>query len=331
MGMSFFVTILQGCWETLTMMAPYLLFGFLLSGVLSVVLPVRWVKQHLAKPGKASVVKSAFLGVPLPLCSCGVLPVAAWMRRHGASKGSVGAFLLATPQASVLGFLTALSLLGLGMALYIPLAAFLCGVILGLILNLFSDSAPLLVEEAEGPSQTLPVPLRILRHGFVTLAGDIAVPLAVGILASGILSALVDPGTLSAYGSGLVAKLVIVVIAAPLYVCATSSLPIAASMLGAGLSPGTAFVFLMAGPATNAATFTTIGKLIGKREAVTYLLCVLGLSILAGTLLDLVAPVLPPIEAVCLHGEEIPLWRALSAGLLTGVLITGKMLRMRAH
>lgn len=313
------------------MMAPYLLFGFLLSGVLSVLLPVRWVKQHLARPGKASVLKSAFLGVPLPLCSCGVLPVAAWMRRHGASKGAVGAFLLSTPQASVLGMLTALSLVGPGMAVFIPLAAFVCGVTLGLVLNRFDDAMPPQPVEEGDPANPPPVPLRILRHGFVTLAGDIAVPLLVGVLISGVIGGLVNEQQFAEFGSGFGAKVLVVLIATPLYVCATSSLPIAASMLTAGLSPGTAFVFLMAGPATNAATFTTIGKLIGRKEAVVYLSLVLLLALMAGTVLDWARPVLPAIEPVCLHGETVPLWRALSAVALLAVLGFGKWQRMRAH
>ncbi len=312
------------------MMAPYLLLGFLVSGVLSVVLPVRWVKKHLSKPGKASVLKSALFGVPLPLCSCGVIPVAAWMRRHGASKGAVGAFLLSTPQTGVDGFLVAMALLGLGMALYNMAAAFVSGMIVGLVLNLFRDS-PVIEEEVSDPETPRPAwPLRVIRHGFVTIAGDIAVPLAFGILASGVISGLVDPDQFSAYGSGLWAKLAVIAIATPLYVCDIASLPVAASMLAAGLSPGTVVVFLMAGPATNAATYLTLGKILGKKEMFTYLGCAIVLSLVMGFLLDRIAPVLPPIEAACLHGESVPLWKSLSALLLIGVLIHGKYRRSKS-
>ena len=219
--------ILVGCWETLLMMAPYLLLGFLISGVLSVVLPVRWVKQHLAKPGKASVFKSALFGVPLPLCSCGVIPVAAWMRRHGGSKGAVGAFLLSTPQTGVDGFLVAMGLLGLGMAMFNMAAAFVSGIIVGLVLNLFKDEPGMVEDDPDSAVQKRPLPLRVLRHGFVTIAGDIAVPLGIGILASGVISGLVDADQFSAYGSGIWAKLAVIAIATPLYVCDIASLPVA--------------------------------------------------------------------------------------------------------
>ncbi|WFB35198.1 permease [Kiritimatiellota bacterium B12222] len=326
--MEILTQIWMGCWHTLTMMAPYLLLGFFLSGVLAVILPVGLVKQHLARKGKGSVLKSALVGVPLPLCSCGVLPVATWIRRHGASKGATGAFLLATPQTGVDGFLVALAILGLGFAVFIPAAAFVSGVILGLILNLFPDE-----DAEEAPEETAtqkkgPVFLRILRHGFVTVAGDIAIPLGVGIFLAGVLSAFVDPQSFAGLGDGLLAKLVVVAAATPLYVCSTASLPIGASMLIAGLSPGTVFVFLMAGPATNAATFTTISKLIGRKEAVTYLLCAILLAVGMGFLLDAVAPMLPEISAEAMQGHHAcSWWQSVAAVVLIGVLINGKIMR----
>ncbi|MGA0369478.1 MAG: permease [Kiritimatiellia bacterium] len=328
--MDFLSQIVSGCWNTLTMMAPYLLLGFFLSGLLSVLLPVGLVKKHLARQGKASILKSALLGVPLPLCSCGVLPVATWIRRHGASKGATGAFLLATPQTGVDGFLVALGILGLGFALFIPAAALISGMVLGLILNLFPDDAEGETEEETGTPAAKPLLYRIFRHGYVTVAGDIAVPLGFGILLAGLLSAFVDPQSFSDLGDGFLAKILVVAAATPLYVCATASLPIGAQMLVAGLSPGTVFVFLMAGPATNAATFTTISKLIGRREAVTYLVCAILLAVGMGYLLDAVEPLLPEMAAQHVHDHgETPLWKSVSAWALIGVLISGKVLRGR--
>lgn len=295
------------------------------------ILPVGLVKQHLARRGKASVVKSALVGVPLPLCSCGVLPVATWIRRHGASKGATGAFLLATPQTGVDGFLVALGILGLGFALFIPLAAFVSGILLGMILNLFPDLPSETPEMETTAVAARPFWLRILRHGFVNVAGDIAVPLGVGILLAGLLSAFVDPQSFSDLGDGLAAKLLVVAAATPLYVCATASLPIGASMLVAGLSPGTVFVFLMAGPATNAATFTTISRLIGRREALTYLLCAILLALGMGFLLDGLTPWLPEIAPVHTHHHESHAWwQSAAALLLIGVLVNGKILRSRS-
>jgi len=330
--MSFIQDILAGCWHTLQMMAPFLLLGFFLSGLLSVLLPVAWVKAHLAKAGSGSVVKSALLGIPLPLCSCGVLPVATWIRRHGASKGATGAFLLATPQTGVDGFLVAWSLLGLGFALFIPAAALISGVLLGLIVNLYPEAEAQPDADSTASQQKPSWFIRVFRHGFVTIAGDIAVPLAVGILIAGVISGLVDPQQFEALGSGIGAKILMVAAAAPLYVCATASIPIGASMLMAGLSPGTVFVFLMAGPATNAATFTTISKLIGRKEALTYLACAIFLALGMGVLLDLLVPVLPELSMEHTHHHEHgnP-WRAVAAVVLVVTLVVGKWIRERDH
>jgi uncharacterized membrane protein YraQ (UPF0718 family) len=326
--MTFFVELLQACWHTLQMMAPYLLLGFFLAGLFSVLLPVALVKRHLARPGKGSVIKSALLGIPLPLCSCGVLPVATWIRRHGASKGATGAFLLATPQTGVDGFLVALSLLGLGFAVFIPVAALVSGVLLGLIINAaYRDEVkPEPVEEDAQQKESIPI--RILRHGYVTIAGDIAVPLSIGILIAGVISALVDPQQFSELGSGLGAKFIMVAAATPLYVCATASIPVGASMLAAGLSPGTVFVFLMAGPATNAATFTTISKLIGRKEAFTYLACAVLLAIGMGVLMDQILWVLPEIDPDALHTHHhMSIWHSVAAVTLLAALVAGKVLR----
>ncbi len=324
--------IIAGCWHTLQMMAPFLLLGFFLSGLLSILLPVAWVKTHLAAAGSGSVVKSALLGIPLPLCSCGVLPVATWIRRHGASKGATGAFLLATPQTGVDGFLVAWSLLGLGFALFIPVAALLSGILLGLIVNLYPEVPNSADEDESVSKQTSPWFVRVFRHGFVTIAGDIAIPLSIGILIAGVISGLVDPHQFESMGSGMGAKILMVAAAAPLYVCATASLPIGASMLIAGLSPGTVFVFLMAGPATNAATFTTISKLIGRKEALTYLACAIFLALGMGVLLDVLVPVLPELSIEPAHHHEhgSP-FHTIAAITLVVILFVGKWARGRNH
>jgi hypothetical protein len=142
----------------------------------------------------------------------------------------------------------------------------------------------------------------------------------------------VDPHQFETFGSGIGTKLLMVAAATPLYVCATASLPIGASMLLAGLSPGTVFVFLMAGPATNAATFTTISKLIGRREAVTYLACAVFLAMGMGMLLDALVPVLPVLDVEPQHHHtDHGFWHTVAAITLVVALITGKWLRERGQ
>ena len=157
--------------------------------------------------------------------------------------------------------------IGIRFALFIPFAAFASGILIGLMLNLFPDRADVSLETQQVSQPKAKSWKDIFKDGFVHTPAHIAAPLLIGIGCAGLLSAFVDPHQFAALGSGWSAKWIVVAVAVPLYVCATASLPIAVSLLVAGLSPGTVFVFLMAGPATNAATFTTLSSLLGKKEA----------------------------------------------------------------
>ncbi|MDE5959958.1 MAG: permease, partial [Muribaculaceae bacterium] len=111
-------------WAMLCEMAPYLLLGFLFAGMLHAFLPASFYNRHLGRPGFWSVAKAAMFGVPLPLCSCGVIPTAMSMRRQGASRAATVSFLISTPQTGVDSILATGSLLGWPLALIRPIAAF---------------------------------------------------------------------------------------------------------------------------------------------------------------------------------------------------------------
>ena len=285
-----------GFWATLIEMAPYLLFGFLVAGVLSVLIPTRWVEEHLGGRGLLPSIKAAAFGVPLPLCSCGVIPVSASLRRHGASRGATTAFLISTPQTGVDSILVTLSLLGPVFAIFRPFAALAAGVLGGGIVDALEKDGgaveadpPAACEDAccSGDGHESKA-VGALRYGFVTLPRDIGRSLLVGLLLAGLITALVPPELAAKVGSGFLGMVVMMALGLPVYVCATASVPIAAALIAKGVSPGAAFVFLMTGPATNAATIATVWKVMGRRTAVVYLATV-GLSALAlGALLDLV-------------------------------------------
>jgi len=284
-----------GFWATLVEMAPYLLFGFLVAGVLSVLIPTRWVEEHLGGRGLLPSLKAAAFGVPLPLCSCGVIPVSASLRRHGASRGATTAFLISTPQTGVDSILVTLSLLGPVFAIFRPFAL-AAGVLGGGIVDALEKDGgaveadrPPACEDAccsgEGHESKV---MGALRYGFVTLPRDIGRSLLVGLVLAGLITALVPPELAAKVGSGFLGMVVMMALGLPIYVCATASVPIAAALIAKGVSPGAAFVFLMTGPATNAATIATIWKVMGRRTALVYLATV-GLSALAlGALLDLI-------------------------------------------
>lgn len=293
-------------WGVLLEMAPYLLFGFFVAGLLSVMISPAWIEKHLSGRGFVQILKATLFGIPLPLCSCGVIPVAASLRRNGASRSATTAFLLSTPQTGVDSIALTLGLMGPFLAIFRPIVAFATGLLGGGLVEMFDrdgDTPKVKPKSVMLPVVGQPKPtaaeddfsglpwgerlVKALRYGFLTLPRDISKHLVVGILLAGLITALIPPGALGEYmGGGFGAMLVAMLVGIPLYTCATSSTPIAMSLIYAGVSPGAALVFLITGPATNTATIATIWKVLGKRTALIYLTAVGICGIGSGLLLD---------------------------------------------
>ena len=275
-------------------MSPYLLFGFLMAGVLHVFVSPSWMRRHLGGRGMLPVLKSVLMGVPLPLCSCGVIAVTASMRRQGAGRGAATGFLLATPQTGVDSIAATWGMMGPVLGVFRPIMALITGIAGGCIAAFFDKGdAPVAVSEKScsdgceeaGSPRTI---AEVLRYGLVTLPRDIAKPLVVGIIIAGFIAALTPRDLLAPYiGGGILAMLIMTVMGIPLYVCATSSIPIALSFIHLGASPGAALAFLIAGPATNAATIATVWKVMGKTTAAIYLSTVFVGAIISGLLFDI--------------------------------------------
>ena len=292
----FIKSIIIDFWDTVAEMSPYLLFGFFMAGILSVLVSQRLVERHLGGRGIWPLVKASILGVPLPLCSCGVIPVSMSLHKHGASKGSTISFLLSTPQTGIDSIFVTLSLLGPLFAVFRPLAAFVTGIVGGTLADVFSRSpedgqpAPAkCTDECCGGAENKKI-VRGLKYGFVTLPRDIGKAMLAGLVIAAVISALVPDGYFAEkLGTGIFAMVVIMFLGIPVYVCATASVPVAAALILKGLTPGAALVFLMTGPATNAASFVTIWKVLGRATAITYLAAVAGCALLSGILLDYIA------------------------------------------
>ena len=287
-------------WQTLEAMAPYLLFGFFVAGLLAAFVPVALIERHFGGRGWRPVVKAALFGVPLPLCSCGVLPVAASLRRQGAGKGATLAFLISTPQTGVDSVLVTYGLLGPIMAVLRPVLALVTGVLGGCLF----EAVDLNEKEAvptgvAGGAADCVLPAQggrwqhAWRHGAITLPADIGRPMLAGLLIAGVIAAFVpDDFFAGAMKSQFMSMLVMLAVGIPLYVCASASVPIAAALILKGLSPGAALVFLIVGPATNAATVTTLWRILGRRATWVYLLTVSVTALLAGMAVNLFAPVI---------------------------------------
>ena len=302
--MDFVANIFIESFVLLARMAPYLILGFAVAGALHVLLPEGLISRHLGKPGAGSVIRATAVGVPLPLCSCGVVPVAASLKKSGASDGAVVGFLVSTPTSGVDSILATYSLIGGAYAVIRVIGSFVLGIGAGLAVGIGLKPAPTptptptpaLAVVTEAPAESCANSaagasgnrLMIgLRYGFGEMVGAIARPMAFGILLGGLITVLMPAGVLEKYiGVGIVSYLVMLAVGLPLYVCASGSIPLAAALMAKGISPGAALVFLIVGPATNAATFTVVLEMLGKRVLVIYLSVIAGGALVLGFATD---------------------------------------------
>ena len=304
--MDLFGAIIAESWHLLLESGVYVLLGILLGGLLKAFLSPAYVARHLGQDRFGSVFKAALLGVPMPLCSCGVLPAAATLKKQGANNGATIAFLIATPESGVDSIGISYALLDPIMTVARPLAAFATAMVAGLAENLrrspeptlFSTTLPCEVDGCcDGSDCPPPVHARHhtlgekvragLRYALVELWDDIAPWFFLGVVLAGIITALVPDTLISGYlGGGLASMLFMLAFGIPLYICASAATPIAAALILKGVSPGAALVFLLAGPATNMASLTVLGNLIGRRATALYLAAIAGTSVVWGLLLD---------------------------------------------
>jgi uncharacterized membrane protein YraQ (UPF0718 family) len=298
----FLTTWAEATWQVLVDSALYFLFGLILAGLVWLYLNERVLQRLLGRNRHQAVLRAALLGVPLPLCSCSVLPVASQLRRSGVTRGATVAFLIATPESSVDSILLTYSLTDPLLTVARPVSAFLTGAVAGLVENVFDrEPAPCLKSsvaaagacacgcEAETPAPQPNLFRRVwsgLRYSFTVLIGDLAPYLFWGYLLAGLAAAILGPRFDLAAGSVWWSYVIAVVVGVPLYVCATSSTPLAAVLLGAGFSPGAILVFLLVGPATNIATLTVARSIIGFRATARYLISIIVVALLSGILLD---------------------------------------------
>jgi uncharacterized membrane protein YraQ (UPF0718 family) len=142
------------CWEVLAESAPYVLFGFFAAGLLKGLLPEDLVSRHLGRNNVGSVLKASLFGVPLPLCSCGVIPAAVALRKQGAGKGASAAFLISVPETGVDSIAITCALLDPLMTLVRPLAALVTATVTGLLINrLPDDLQDVTIEPAQDPGR----------------------------------------------------------------------------------------------------------------------------------------------------------------------------------
>jgi len=305
----------------------YLLFGFLMAGVLHVLFPESIIRRHLGRNSFYSVIKSTLFGIPIPLCSCGVVPVAASLKRSGASKGATISFLIATPQVGADSFMITFSLLGWIFGLFRIAASLITSMIAGIIVNIISGHSR--SQPGESPSngtsdENFGLRLRsMFDYIEYDLMGSIANALLVGIITAGIIGVLIPDGFFEKYmGSDFISMLLMLIAGIPMYVCASASTPIAASLVMKGISPGAALVFLLTGPATNAVTISTVIKILGKRSTAVYLAAIAVVSLGLGYLLNILAARYGFHQIILLDQQEmLPGWLKVFGSIMLALML----------
>ncbi|MCT4640979.1 MAG: permease [Bacteriovoracaceae bacterium] len=261
---------IHSLWQYLVMSAPYLILGLLLSGVIYVFMPAHKVQKWLGKKGFSGVIKASLIGVPLPLCSCSVIPTAVTLKKSGASNAATSSFLISTPESGVDSISITYALIDLPMTIIRPIAAFASAFFAGLLQLKFNSEDEKVAEEFVtepccGTKDKINFSISLIfKYAFGKLLNDIAGWLSIGIILGALISFLFPESfflTLGEHGS----KLLILLVGIPLYICATASTPIAVSLMLKGLSPGTALLLLLVGPATNISNISVLQKYIGKK------------------------------------------------------------------
>lgn len=324
-------------------MSPYLLLGFLVAGILHAFVPQQIYTRHLSKNNFRSVLLAALFGIPLPLCSCGVIPTAMSLRKSGASRGATVAFLISTPQTGVDSILATWSLMGGPFALLRPIVAFITSILGGTLTNLFAKGDACDVTETlkqtEVTGNFAQRCVKALRYGFVEMMQDIGKWLVIGLVVAGLITLLLPDNFFTTFQSyPLLNMLLVLAISIPMYLCATGSIPIAVALMLKGLSPGAALVLLMAGPATNMAAILVINKVLKRKTLCIYLLSIIVGAMLFGLGIDYLLPtewftrglVAQGCDA-CTHGSETVWWKWASSALFILLLINAFFRKEEKH
>lgn len=319
---TYILGILSESWNIFGEAAPYIFLGFGVAAIIHIFIPDKKIIDYLgASAGKfRSVFNASLAGIPLPLCSCGVIPTAISLKKRGATKGATLSFLISTPETGVDSIAITYALIDPIMTVFRPVATFITALSAGITNNIvIKDKIPLSSVLSTDSSnctcgscdlgnevseqKMLKRFIEGFKYSFIELLGDISKWLIIGILFAGVISYAIPDNWIQTYlGGGIHSMLIMLVIGIPLYICASASTPLAAALIAKGTSPGTAFVFLLAGPATNMATLTMVTRYLGKITATVYLLMIGICSLGFGLILDLIYIKLG-IEAIAVVGK----------------------------
>ena len=305
--MNYVENYIQALWQLSLDAAPWLVLGLVIGGLFKSLIPTAFLHRHLTQPGLSSILKAAVFGVPLPLCSCGVIPAAMGLRQAGASQSATTSFLVSTPETGVDSISISYAMLGPFMAIIRPIAALFSAVFTGLLVLFFADkdetpqahtnpptqtgccSQNACSEETDPPRSLLTEAIGGIKYAFNDLYPSILKWLVIGLLFAALVQTFVPTNWLLKWGDSWVTMLMMLLVGIPMYVCATGSTPIAAGFLMAGISPGAVLVYLLAGPATNMATLGVVRDQMGIKTMWLYLFGIIASALLMGISVNAIA------------------------------------------
>ncbi|MBF0196765.1 MAG: permease [Planctomycetes bacterium] len=319
-------------WALFAEMSLWLLLGLVVAGLVAGGLSERFVMRHLGSGGFLSTLKASLIGVPLPLCSCSVIPTGIGFYKKGASASSSLSFLISTPQTGIDSILLTSGALGWPFALVKVISAFMMGILGGLLMSIWPDDTmknPKPVADRAQPTcksqeKAASFWCSFYEFAFIELPASLAKPFLLGVILSAVVAYYFEPGSLSSLmGEGFVAMLIMLAFSLPLYVCSTASIPVAFMLAQQGVHSGAILLFLVAGPATNIATILMVAKNMGMRALICYLGVIILGSLLVGSLLG---DIIVYSSLVGDHHEHLK-WFHHLAGIVLMIIFSPHLLR----
>ncbi|MGE4319070.1 MAG: SO_0444 family Cu/Zn efflux transporter [Deferribacterales bacterium] len=301
--MNILYTFVQSVWNISSLMSLYIIVGLLTAGIIHEFVSDSYIKKHLGGRGLMSSVRAAVIGIPLPVCSCGVIPLAASLRKSGAGKGAVTSFFISTPMTGADSIIATYGVFGWIITAFRVVSAFLSAVVAGALTDMFDrEEAPepeeqkscgcasscCSGEKVEEKKTVVSKIKSIFSYAFVELLGDMAFPLLLGLLIAGLITMLITPDTMSGVTGGVwMGYFAALAVGIPLYVCSVSAIPVALSLVLAGFTPGAAFIFLAAAPATNIVTINIVRQFLGKKAVAVYLFSIMFFTLASAVVIDM--------------------------------------------
>jgi len=311
-------------------MSFYILLGLLIAGILKQLIPDNFISSHLGKSKTSSVIKATLLGIPMPVCSCSVIPLAKSLHKEGASKGAVQSFLISTPITGVDSILATYSFFGWIFTLYRVITSVIIAILTGIFQNYFDNKEETILQKestscctscCSTPKKKQKFNIKeSFKYGYITLFKDIYFSLFIGLILGTAFTTFLPKELLTTlFEHQFLTYIAVLVIAMPLYVCATASLPIAAGFILSGMSGGAAFVFLSAGPATNTVTMGVVASMFGKKSLFLYIGTIAIMSIFFGYIFDTYFNNLEMLT-IMNHSEELNFLNYISTTIMFGLI-----------